>query len=72
MAYKSFEQRLERLEALLKPRTVYAVLFADTGRVGLCDGSREKLTPDELRQRYPENVVRLVQTFAHEWMWDAL
>ncbi len=62
----------ERLEALLQPRRMYAILLADTGRVGLCNGSGEKLTPAEFRQRYPHNEVRLVQVFAHEWMWDAL
>ncbi len=68
----SIKTRIERLELQYKPRTVCVIYLADTGRVGLCDGSREKLTPAELRERYPDNVVRLVQTFAYEWMWDAL
>ena len=66
----TIKRRLERLEQQLQPPAVYAVYLADTDRVGVCDGSREKLPLAEFQQRYPHGVF--VQMLAHEWMWDAL
>ncbi len=56
MASKSFDQRLERLEALLKPRQVYAFLFHDTQRVALV-GSLERMSVEEFCDRYPDGKI---------------
>ncbi len=66
---RSLERRLERLEARSGAhQQVVAIRFADSPEVEV-GGTRERMTVEEFRQRYPHGIIVKV---VRKDLWEAL